>query len=158
MLKSKKYKVVCLFLILLMVFMLGKLGYSSYQIDKAQRFVADFQNPYSQSVKKYTIEKLKDDIVFVQLGNVSSIVCHKLTKAYFPYPHRFYVNNKYAFVDEAEELCYQDDTVRMVLQFSLNKWSYAHRLECEHDEDCRKGSCRIGVCDKTVLNSDSKDF
>lgn len=147
MLKDKKYKFFLFFLSLILIFVSGTLGYSAYQIDKAQQIISDFQKLYSPSTKKYTFKNLKEDIVFVQIGKVSPMVCHKLVKAYFPYPHRFYANNKYVAPVAANELCYQEDTVDMVLQFSQNKWSYAHRLECEGNDDCRKGVCHLGVCE-----------
>lgn len=152
---NKKYKFLICCLTVLFAFMLGKVGYSAYQIHKVQRFVRDFQNLYSQSMEKYTYKKLKDDISFVEVGRVPSFACYKLIHAYFPYPHRFYINNQYVSSVDAKEWCYRHSTVDMIFQFSFNKWSYAHRLECENNDDCRKGYCHLGFCMESIVVSDS---
>lgn len=157
MLKQKKYKYICVFLSVLFFSMLGKVGISAYEISQAHRFIKDFQNIYSQTMSKYTLENLKEDIYFVEVGRVSSFVCHKLIKAYFPYPHRFYVQNRFINSVEAKDVCYSDDTTELIFQFSKNKQPYAHRLECEYNDDCRKGTCRLGFCFEENKTSDLKE-
>lgn len=154
--KYKKYKFLICCLIVLFAFMLGKVGYSAYQIHKIGQFIDEFQSFYSQKTKH--IANLKDDISFVQVGRVPSFGCYKLVKAYFPYPHRFYINNQYVSYMNAEELCYHHSMVDMIFQFSFNKWAFAHRLECENDDDCRKGYCYLGICMESVIASDSNSL
>lgn len=152
---NKKYKFLICGLILLFAFLLGKVGYSAYQIHKVQQFTRDFQNLYSQSMEKYAFKKLKDDISFVLVKHVPSFACYKLINAYFPYPHRFYINNQYISPVDAKEWCYRQSKTDMIFQFSYNKWSYAHRLECEKEDDCRKGNCQLGFCMEPITVSNS---
>ena len=158
MLKQTKHKLICVFGVILFIFMLGKVSLSAYEINKAQTFINDFQNIYSRTSRKYTFENIKEDISYVRVGRVPSYICHKLVKAYFPYPHRFYRENKYISSFEAKELCYEKADNDLIFQFSLSKNSYAHRLECENNDDCRKGVCRLGFCFEPDVQSVSREL
>ena len=132
----------------LLVMLLVNIGYSSYQVHRARQIVIDFQNIHGKTAEKYKFENLKEDIEIVRIGKVPSFVCRKLVHAYFAYPHRIYADNKYIPIGSSD-MCYEKDELELVFQFSKNKWSYHHKLDCEDDSDCRQGICVFGVCVKT---------